>query len=54
MENGVKDQIEQFNWQRDMGDQSLPEVMERVRGEIQSFCDEVHNDILFKVLRCEF
>ena len=54
MENGVKDQIEQFNWQRDMQTQTFPSTMQRFLGEVKEFCGKVHQDVLFKVYRCEY
>jgi hypothetical protein len=54
MEGGVKDQIEQFNWQRDMKTQEFPSTMQPFLGEVKTFCDKTHNDVLFKVLRCEW
>jgi hypothetical protein len=53
MENGVKDQIEQFNWQRDMEDQPMPSTMKPFKEETKSFCERVHKDVLFKVYRRE-
>ncbi|WWC58131.1 uncharacterized protein I303_100666 [Kwoniella dejecticola CBS 10117] len=49
MENGVKDQIEQFNWQRDMEDQSMPLTIKPYIPEVKSFCERVHKDVLYKV-----
>lgn len=54
MEGGVKDQIEQFNWQRDMKTQEFPKVMQPFLSEVKTFCEKTHNDVLFKVLRCEY
>ena len=53
MEGGVKDYIEQFNWQRDMKSQPFPSMLQPFIPEIKSFCDTVHNDVLFKVYRCK-
>ena len=52
MENGVKDQIEQFNWQRDMKTQPFPWTMQPFLSEVKRFCEKVHTDVLFKVYRC--
>jgi len=51
MENGVKDQIEQFNWQRDMETQEFPSTIRSYLGEVKTFCDRVHGDVLYKVYR---
>ncbi|WRT64439.1 uncharacterized protein IL334_001371 [Kwoniella shivajii] len=51
MENGVKDQIEQFNWQRDMEDQPMPSTIKPYVPEVKSFCERVHTDVLYKVYR---
>ncbi|ORX39267.1 Clavaminate synthase-like protein [Kockovaella imperatae] len=51
MQNGVKDQIEQFNWQRDMKTQEFPAVMQPFLEETKEFCRIVHENILFKVFR---
>jgi len=53
MENGVKDQIEQFNWQRDMEDQEMPSTLEPFRSEVKSFCDTVHGEVLYNIYRRE-
>lgn len=50
---GVKDQIEQFNWSRDM-DQAFPECMVAFLDEVRSFTEKVHNQVLFTLLRREF
>ncbi|OCF41964.1 hypothetical protein I317_04266 [Kwoniella heveanensis CBS 569] len=49
MEKGVKDQIEQFNWQRDMEDQPMPSTILPYVPEVKSFCERVHKDVLYKV-----
>ncbi|WWC58799.1 uncharacterized protein I303_101343 [Kwoniella dejecticola CBS 10117] len=49
MEKGVKDQIEQFNWQRDMSDQPMPSTIKPFQAEVKSFCERVHKDVLYKV-----
>ena len=54
MENGVKDQIEQFNWQRDMETQRFPSTMQPFLPETKEFCRKTHEDVMFKVLRCRF
>ena len=54
MENGVKDQIEQFNWQRDMATQDFPSTMLAYFDEVKSFCDRVHGDVLYKVYRRKY
>ena len=51
MENGVKDCIEQFNWQRDYMDQEIPSVMRPYLNEVKQFTDFVHQDILYKIYR---
>lgn len=53
MENGVKDQIEQFNWQRDMEDQEMPSTLEPFRSEVKLFCDKVHGEVLYNIYRRE-
>ncbi|WWC86470.1 uncharacterized protein L201_001347 [Kwoniella dendrophila CBS 6074] len=49
MENGVKDQIEQFNWQREMEDQPIPSTLKPFEKETKSFCEKIHKDVLYKV-----
>lgn len=49
----MKDQIEQFNWQRDMEDQPFPSTMQPFLGEVKEFCRKTHNDVLQNLYRCE-
>ncbi|WWC66202.1 uncharacterized protein I206_100103 [Kwoniella pini CBS 10737] len=49
MEKGVKDQIEQFNWQREMTDQPMPSIINPYKSEVKNFCEKVHKDVLYKV-----
>ena len=51
MEKGVKDQIEQFNWQRDEEDEKFPSTMQPFLPDVRKFCQKCHQDVLFKVYR---
>ena len=54
MGNGVKDQIEQFNWQRDEAEHKFPSTMRRFLPDVRDFCQKCHRDVLFKVFQCEY
>ncbi|KAK5296944.1 hypothetical protein LTR99_008586 [Exophiala xenobiotica] len=45
------DRIENFNVNRNMSLHEQPTALEPYRGQIQSFVDTVHKDILYKILR---
>lgn len=51
--NGVKDQIEQFNWARDMASQDFPESIMPFFDEVKAFTEKVHNHVLLDLLRCK-
>lgn len=51
--DGVKDQIEQFNWARDMT-QEFPQAMMPFFDEVKAFTEKVHNHVLFNLLRREW
>ena len=48
---GAPDQIENFNVNRDMSLHEQPSTLAPFRNEIQDFVDNVHKDILYKLLR---
>lgn len=52
--DGVKDQIEQFNWSRDMSHaDEFPSAMHPFLDEVRAFTDKVHNHVLLNLLRRE-
>lgn len=51
IDQGVKDQIEQYNWNRNLTLREHPSTFQPFRDEIQELNDYIHKEILYRLLR---
>ncbi|CAK7222010.1 hypothetical protein SBRCBS47491_004722 [Sporothrix bragantina] len=50
IDQGVKDQIEQYNWNRDLSQRTHPSTFEPYREETDALCRYVHTVVLYRLL----